>query len=142
MVEDIARITVPCDGLAPGCVRGLLAELPEVGSISGDAMLVASELVSNAVLHSLCSEDDALTMSVERVDDRVRLSVRDPGLSGDSARISEEPRWFGGLGLRIVEQLSARWGSQRRAEGYEVWAELPLVASGQTPDAASTAWST
>jgi serine/threonine-protein kinase RsbW len=107
----------------------------------GDAMLVASELVTNAVLHSLCTEEDELVVSVARVDDFVRLSVRDPGLSGQTAKISGDPRWFGGLGLRIVEQLAARWGSQRHAEGYEVWAELPLMASRRPLNATFSAWS-
>ena len=135
MAGDITRITMRCDSLAPVYVRRRIGELPDPGWVLGDAMLVASELVTNAVRHSLCSEDDELTVSVQRQGGYVRLSVRDPGVSGDMARISEDPRWFGGLGLRIVEQLSLRWGSQRAGGGHEVWAELPLVSSRDKPGA-------
>lgn len=124
-------MTMRCDELAPVRARRRLAELPDLGWALGDAMLVVSELVTNAVRHSLCSEADELAISVERLDDSLRVSVRDPGVSGRMARIAEEPRWFGGVGLRIVQQLTARWGSRRHADGYEVWAELPLVATGR-----------
>lgn len=110
-------------------MRKRLGELPDPGWASGDAMLVASELVTGAVHHSLRGEGDELTVSVERQDDHVRLAVRDPGRSGRTAGISEDSRWFGSLGLRIVQQLTARWGSRRDGEGYEIWAELPLLVS-------------
>lgn len=94
----------------------------------GDAMLVATELVANAVRHSMGREEDLLLVSVHVGGDHVRICVRDPGISGGTARIVEENDWFGGLGLRIVDQLATHWGSNRERDGYEVWAQLPLVA--------------
>lgn len=129
MAGDVARITVPCDSLAPVVVRRHLAQLPDLGWSLGDAMLVATELVTNAVRHSMCSEQDVLVVSVSTEGGQVRISVRDPGTSGGTARISEENDWAGGLGLKIVERLAAHWGSNRGADGYEVWAELAIVDS-------------
>jgi len=131
MAGEVAQITVHCDQLAPVLVRRRLAELPELGWVLGDAMLVATELVTNAVRHSMCREDDELSVSVHEDGDQVRISVRDPGTSGGTARILEENEWFGGLGLRIVEQLATQWGSNREANGYEVWAGLPLLSAEQ-----------
>lgn len=127
MAGEVARIRVDCDSLAPVQVRRRLAAIPDLGWVLGDAMLVATELVTNAVRHSMCRDGDTLTVSVHKDADHVRICVRDPGTSGGTARIVEENDWFGGLGLRIVEQLATHWGSNREPDGYEVWAQLPLL---------------
>ena len=50
MEREVARLKRRCDERGPGVVRHGLAALPDLGWVLGDAMLVASELVSNAVL--------------------------------------------------------------------------------------------
>jgi serine/threonine-protein kinase RsbW len=104
-----------------------MSSLPEVGPTLGDALLVASELVTNAVRHSQGTERDTLQVQVDRTDDQLRVSVQDPGGADCEARITKPAKpASGGMGLRIVDELSSRWGSERR-EGYTVWAEVPLV---------------
>jgi anti-sigma regulatory factor (Ser/Thr protein kinase) len=120
---------VRCDELAPAAVRDKMKSLPGLGSARGDAMLVASELVTNAVCHSLCTEDDFVRVRITR-DGRLRISVLDPGASGNTAEIADRPIELGGLGLKVVEQLAARWGTDRHDDGYRVWAELELSNSG------------
>jgi hypothetical protein len=83
-------------------------------------------LVSNAVRHSHCSEDDLLTVWVTR-DGRLRIAVLDPGCSQQVARIVDGPIGLGGLGLQVVDALSRAWGAERHGDGYEVWAELDLA---------------
>ena len=124
------RMSTRCDRFAPGVVREALAGLPQAdqGWVLGDAMLVASELVSNAVRHSGSAEDQIVSVDVRRAADRLEISVSDPGESGGRAELSDRPMESGGLGLKVVDQLSARWGSERRGGGYRVWAELPLPA--------------
>jgi anti-sigma regulatory factor (Ser/Thr protein kinase) len=92
-------------------------------------MLVATELVTNAVRHSLASADDHLDVCVGMEGDRLRISVRDPGKSGRAARVADRRDPWGGLGLMVVDQLASSWGSQRHSNAYEVWAELPLAQS-------------
>jgi serine/threonine-protein kinase RsbW len=99
-------------------IRGL-----DVGWLAGDAMLVASELVTNAVIHSGCVSQDLLEVRIQLNRDRLLISVRDPGSSGGAARLREDDDAFGGMGLRVVEQLARRWSSER-ADGHRVWAEL------------------
>jgi anti-sigma regulatory factor (Ser/Thr protein kinase) len=92
----------------------------------GDMTLIASELVTNAVLHSGCTEEDEIELRLERTDGHLRLSVLDPGRSSQSARVAiNEERSAGGIGLFVVEQLASRWGAER-SERYRVWAEVPL----------------
>jgi serine/threonine-protein kinase RsbW len=125
--SDLLTLNVPCDPGAPAVVRQALADADEFGWLLGDAMLIASELVTNAVLHSGCSAHQTVSVRASLRGDRLLIAVHDPGVSGQVA----EPRRsqgsaLGGWGLRIVEQLAERWGYER-PDGYRVWAELGLV---------------
>jgi Histidine kinase-, DNA gyrase B-, and HSP90-like ATPase len=125
-VTDVLHLCVRCDDLAPAAVWEKMRGLHNLGSALHDAMLVASELVTTAVRHSLCAEDDFLDVRITR-DGRLLISVRDPGASGSSAQIADRPIELGGLGLKVVEQVAATWGTERRNDGYGVWAELSLA---------------
>ena len=118
-------MSVLCDELAPAAVREKMMNLRDLDGTLDDAVLVASELVTNAVRHSLCAEDEFLTVRISR-DGRFRIAVLDPGASGQSAEIADRPIELGGLGLKVVEQLAATWGTERRSHGYQVWAELEV----------------
>jgi hypothetical protein len=85
------------------------------------------------VVHSGCREDHVLAVRAAVSRDRIMISVHDPGLSDRPAqpRIGSDGT-SGGWGLRIVGELSARWGTQRE-DGYRVWAEVPMPAVGQLP---------
>ncbi|MFI6951010.1 ATP-binding protein [Streptomyces sp. NPDC050422] len=96
------------------------------GDTCCDAVLLVSELTTNAVLHTgsghlLCG----LTLSGD--ERRLRIELHDEGSTPvrppeHRAGAGEE----GGRGLFIVRQIADSWGSARstRAEGKVVWAEL------------------
>jgi len=95
--------------------------------VIGDLRLIASELVTNAILYSGCTEQDELELRLEQADGHFRLSVVDPGRTANSARVAvDEQRASGGMGLFVVEQLASRWGADR-SDRYRVWAEVPLA---------------
>jgi anti-sigma regulatory factor (Ser/Thr protein kinase) len=121
--ETELRLDLPCDRDAPAAARARLRGLDRA---AGDAILVASELVSNAVLHSGAVARDHLTLHVTVGRERVLISVVDPGRSNGAARPSGRADRSGGFGLHLVEQLCTRWGSDRR-DGHRVWAELPVA---------------
>jgi serine/threonine-protein kinase RsbW len=129
MAGDPLRMCVRCDELAPAAVRDSMTSLSDLGWVLGDAMLVASELVTNAVRHSRCTEEEFLRVLITR-DGRLRIAVLDPGRSGRKAEIAERPVELGGLGLKVVEALATEWGAERHGEGYTVWAELDLSLAG------------
>jgi anti-sigma regulatory factor (Ser/Thr protein kinase) len=110
-------------------VRRALTELDSPG---GDLTLIASELVTNAVLYSGCTEDDEIEVHLDRTNAHLRLSVIDPGRSGSSAGVVNEERASGGLGLFVVDRFASRWGAER-SDRYRVWAEMST-----TPDGACT----
>ena len=123
----VVSLTLPCDERAPGAVREALAGASDGQAAFGDAMLVASELVTNAVRHSGCQVQEQLEVLVARRDDHLIISVRDPGVSGGTARpTGPRDEGFGGLGLLVVQQLVSQWGEER-TDGYRVWARLPLA---------------
>ena len=86
------------------------------------AMLVVTELVTNAVRHGggwvmlqLHAHEGHVTVSV--ADGSVML----PRLHGDAGRVDRES----GRGVTIVAALAERWGVEDHEGGKRVWALLP-----------------
>jgi anti-sigma regulatory factor (Ser/Thr protein kinase) len=111
-------------------VRHALADGGQAEWTMGDVMLVASELVTNAVVHSGCRPDDVVSVELRVEREAVVCSVSDPGRSGREAEIASADRLHGGFGLRVVDQLASRWGREREDGGrYRVWAEVARPAA-------------
>jgi anti-sigma regulatory factor (Ser/Thr protein kinase) len=126
MSDASFSLEVRCDAHAPRVVRDSLAAAHDGGWSLEDGLLVASELVTNAVRHSGCLGAHDLRVEIGRRSDSLLISVHDPGLSGDGAEpVRSEHSEPGGWGLQVVERLTLRWGSERH-DGYRVWAELPV----------------
>jgi anti-sigma regulatory factor (Ser/Thr protein kinase) len=124
--SDLLCLDIPCDQHAPAVVRGALAELEQDEWSPADGLLVASELVTNAVLHSGSAADHTLNVRASLRGDCLRISVHDPGTSGEEAPPRDPgPHEVDGWGLRVIDQLAERWGAGR-PDGYRVWAELPI----------------
>jgi anti-sigma regulatory factor (Ser/Thr protein kinase) len=124
-------LSVPCAPSASAAVREELSQLDDLGWVLGDVMLVASELVNNAVVHSGGTPHHDLQVRASREAGLLTISVRDPGISGQSAgRKAPDDRRVGGWGLTIVEALSERWGEDR-GDGYRVWAEMSLRSTSE-----------
>jgi anti-sigma regulatory factor (Ser/Thr protein kinase) len=69
-----------------------------------DAVLMVSELVTNAVVHGV----GAISLRIDAEAETVRIEVADEG--NVAVAPSPQPSAHGGWGLRIVEQLSDDWG--------------------------------
>ncbi|MEU3979387.1 ATP-binding protein [Streptomyces sp. NPDC026672] len=115
-------------------VRDRLCAWQVPGDLCCDAVLLISELTTNAVVHTrsghvLCglrlSRDESLRIEVHDDDHRPVRPAQRRAAPGDES----------GRGLFLVQQIADRWGADRstRAEGNVVWAELggsPLTAYG------------
>jgi anti-sigma regulatory factor (Ser/Thr protein kinase) len=101
-----------------------------------DALLVATEIVTNAIRHAPPLPSGLVLMSWELRADSVCIEVTDGGsadwlgqaLSAGGAgnlprRASLAP---GGRGMMIVDALCPDWGVRGCAEGKTVWAGIPL----------------
>jgi anti-sigma regulatory factor (Ser/Thr protein kinase) len=125
-----ARASFAADGRSVSAARRLLAQILDAAGVRGEprshALLVASELVTNAISHGSRTGDE-ITVEFAVQPRRVRICVRDPIRRGSSALVALSPdeRRPAGRGLQIVEQL-ADW-SERVVDGRrEVRAELAL----------------
>lgn len=92
-----------------------------------DVLLVFSEIVSNAVLHTASGNDGVFRVAVRTDGPTVRVEVGDDGGSS-SPKVTESGDDDGGLtggrGLRIVDVLADSWGHSGDELGRVVWFEV------------------
>ena len=117
-IELPASTTTP--KIAREIVRDCLAELgwDPVGSA---LELIASELVTNAVLHA---DPGSIVLRLSTNGHRARIEVEDPGGPDRPHIVKRRVPGQGGLGLRIVDELALSWGST--TQPATVWAEVAL----------------
>jgi CheY-like chemotaxis protein/anti-sigma regulatory factor (Ser/Thr protein kinase) len=127
-VRDVPTATcdLPPDMRSASSARRFVeATLHEWGCTEplADALLVASELVTNAVLHA----ETACRLTLRLAEGVLRIEVGDHGPGSPELRSQplSEP---GGQGLRIVSALSSAWGIDPDPPGKSVWAELTVPA--------------
>jgi anti-sigma regulatory factor (Ser/Thr protein kinase) len=91
-----------------------------------DVVLVASELVSNAVVHATNRAEENLDVAWEVQPDCVLIRVLDasPDLPRRRSTNDTDTR---GRGLSIVAALALDWGVRRTASGKQVWARVPIA---------------
>jgi PAS domain-containing protein/anti-sigma regulatory factor (Ser/Thr protein kinase) len=108
-------------GLARAAVRARLEDhLPP--ERLGDAALLTSEVVTNAIRHGGAhGPGDRVRVRVTRAGARVRVEVRDDGPGFASPRRSEPGA---GMGLELVASLANAWGSERDGGTTVVWFEV------------------
>ena len=117
--------SLPAEPASAGAVRARLAGvLREHGAAAavGDAELLVSELVANAVRHAGGQRID-ITIAVD--DGAVRVEVGDEADSDPVPGQAPGVEDAGGRGLMIVDALASRWGYERRpGGGKRVWFEV------------------
>ena len=86
------------------------------------ALLVVSELVTNALVHT----DGKVRMDLTLVDNRLRIAIADASPRSPVRPTSIGWEATGGRGILLVEALSATWGTLPVSGGKQVWAELVL----------------
>jgi len=87
-----------------------------------DALLLVSELVSNAVLHARSAM--VVTASWSAGNGVLRVTVRDDQGDGEPRVRHADADATSGRGLEIVQMLASRWGVARDHDGKAVWFEL------------------
>jgi anti-sigma regulatory factor (Ser/Thr protein kinase) len=91
------------------------------------ACVIATELVTNAVLHG--AEPIELTLRFDNSELTVEVTDGDPRIDAIQIR-AHEPPGSGGYGLPIIASLADRWGTTSLPSGKSVWATI-----SQTPRA-------
>jgi PAS domain S-box-containing protein len=115
----------------PRSVRSARQALREVMSRSGadelidPAVLVVSELVTNALVHA----GTAVRLQLWASGQAVRVEVGDGAAHGPVRRQFAESAGTG-RGLQLVDELSDRWGTTASTEGKTVWFEMGDTLTG------------
>ena len=119
-----SRIELP--GALEAAAQARRALELHLGGVVGDAhlrdlCLMASEAVSNAIVHG--HGRTGVVMHLAASHSCLRVEVCDGGSGFDFARAAQPPRVGTGLGLRILDATSSRWGVAGD-DGTSVWFEV------------------
>lgn len=107
-------------------VRGARAFLREtVGalvpdSVLQDALVVVSELVTNAVVHAGTDSD----LEVRLSEGALEIRVTDTSTRPPVRHVADGDPGTRGRGLVLLDALSSRWGIERLTGGKTVWVVL------------------
>lgn len=117
----------PAAGLARQATRSAVAAWG-LGYLADAAVLLVSELVTNAVQHA-GPDPSATVLRLEYSGRWLRIEVHDTSPHGPRPRT---PDWLdeSGFGLLLVDALAAKWGVQQTTQGKAVWAELDARPGG------------
>jgi two-component sensor histidine kinase len=98
--------------------------------VADDAVLLTSELVTNAVAHTASGKGGKVRVAVYRAATRVRVDVHDDG--SDQVPVVHEvgEARESGFGLGLVELMADRWGHCGGRRGRVVWFMLEWKTSG------------
>ena len=120
----MAGVALPIDARSPATARKLLLSALDGREASAveDAVLMMSELVTNAVRHTravlfVLVTIENHTLHVDVTDDNPTLPTPPDPEHADT----------NGRGLRIVDALATRWGVTPTTQGKTVWFETQLA---------------
>jgi len=124
----VCTVRVPADASSVGKIRKEIVadldrrDLPE--ELVGEAEIVASELLTNAVRHARPLSDGTIRVRWKIRGDVVEVEVTDGG-GATVPRPAPRTVWLSsGRGLRIVRALAHEWGVTEDRTGNVVWATL------------------
>ena len=126
-------VHLPCAPASVALARKALSdELRAAGVFDhavADAVLVISELLSNAILHAYPLPGERLQVAWDVNPSSVEVAVSDGGSPTVPHAGHPSPSSISGRGLRIVEHLCKTWGVRTDDVGLTVWAVLAAPRS-------------
>jgi serine phosphatase RsbU (regulator of sigma subunit)/anti-sigma regulatory factor (Ser/Thr protein kinase) len=126
--DVVAELSLPALPQAAGQARAFVTQYLRTWELEGlidAAVLLTSELVSNAVLHT----QTASMVALRRSADEVRVSVSDGSRVGPQRRRHSQEATTG-RGLQLLEDLADEWGWEETPFGKTVWF---VVSGGRDP---------
>jgi anti-sigma regulatory factor (Ser/Thr protein kinase) len=115
-------LPLPYDGNSAFLARRFVEQFVAERALDGAAgllCLIASELVTNAILHG--AEPVELTLHCQDGEVTIEVADGDPRIDNVRLRAGDQPD-TGGRGLRVVASLADRWGTRPSRSGKTVWA--------------------
>lgn len=115
------RVELPLHPSSAGLARGMVRGACERVNVDGDvALLCASELVTNALVHAV----PPIELEVVLTTRCLRVAIYDGSTAEAVPRHPVTPDATSGRGLSIVEALATRWSVEPTGSGKVVWFEL------------------
>ncbi|MEG9227736.1 ATP-binding protein [Aeromicrobium sp. Sec7.5] len=125
--HDVLRF--PFARSTPGIARTKLAGFLTMNEVASshidDALIVLSEMLTNAVSHGRPGDDGTIEVSWSIAKGLLEISVRDHGEGNELAPIDFDNDSLSGRGLAIINQITDRWWVDLDG-GTRVNAELSL----------------
>jgi anti-sigma regulatory factor (Ser/Thr protein kinase) len=135
--EDMGTVLLPHAPASVAVARQrLTADLDAAGVVHaavGDAVLVVSELLSNAIRHARPLPGARVQVAWAVDNGSVEVAVSDGGAPTRPYPAHASVSALGGRGLDVVEYLARTWGVRADSQGLTVWAVLPAPADA-VPD--------
>ena len=120
MTEIIERLRLPPEPSSAGAARRFVAAAVGAGDEVADiAVLLVSELASNAVVHAQTAFEVVVYVDAGRV--RVEVSDANPNMPSLKTYVRES---ITGRGLHMVAASADHWGFDALPDGKVVWFEL------------------
>jgi anti-sigma regulatory factor (Ser/Thr protein kinase) len=105
-------------------VREYVAQAAGGCPVVDDVILLATEVATNAVVHTASGKGGTFTVVVRPGDGVIRVEVHDGGSEASPGIRATEALAGSGRGLDLVESLATRWGHLGDREGRVVWFEV------------------
>jgi anti-sigma regulatory factor (Ser/Thr protein kinase) len=117
-----ARCVLPASRTAPSLARGFLQRwaCPDHLANFEDALLLVSELVTNALIHGV----PPIRLTMRCADSRTIVRVSDSGHQPILLQHPVAADAVSGRGLRLLEVVATDWGVDTDARGQSVWFTL------------------
>jgi anti-sigma regulatory factor (Ser/Thr protein kinase) len=102
------------------------AELGPGHPLRDDCLLLASEVVTNAIVHSATGAGGTFSVSLTYSRTQAVVTVQDDGSAFPpcACHTTSNSPATSGRGIPLIENLSHRWGLTRQSGTNEVWFEL------------------
>ncbi|WP_051752333.1 ATP-binding protein [Streptosporangium amethystogenes] len=129
-LETLGQVELPAEATSVPRARHYVRELLAGSACArtDDALLLVSELVTNAVCHSDSGRvpGGRIIVAVARHNGTLHCDVIDAGSAGHTPRLHTEVDFTsdGGRGLWLVQELATAWGWNETATGRVVWFQL------------------
>jgi len=122
-------VSLPAEPASAAVARRFVRDLLDAwgaAEFEDAAVLLTSELVTNALLHARSAPE----LNVRLTDGRLRVGVSDrTPVAPVRKRYGKEAAT--GRGLLLVETMASAWGTEPSDDGKEVWFELSSVHEGR-----------
>jgi serine/threonine-protein kinase RsbW len=121
-------VRLPATPASAALVRHYIAADLELSTIApaviDDVVLVATELVSNAIRHAEPQSGGEVTIAWDVEGRAIVVRVTDGGADSRPRVRHPSPKDTSGRGLALVEALATTWGVDDTPEATTVWAQL------------------